>query len=392
MSHDQSRDPDPPRENVWVEVSASALAHNASRFLSLLSDGCSLGAVVKANAYGHGILEAAVVFLDAGADWLCVNALYEADRLRSAGVQAPIYVMGYVSPEEAGDVVRLRCRVVVYREDVVRALDGAASATGADPVPVHIKVETGNNRQGLSPTSARDLARLVRDLPGVTLEGLTSHYADIEDTTDHSYARRQLARFSEVVRDLSADTGPIPVLHFSNSAAAMLWPETHFDMIRPGISLYGMWPSKETYVSALVHGLNPLELRPALTWKTRIAQIKEIRTGESVGYGRSYRTTYPMRLAVLPVGYYDGYDRSLGNRAEVLVGGDPAPVRGRVCMNMTMVDVTHVRDAQPGQEVVLLGSGAEGAVSAERLAELSETINYEVTTRINERLPRRVVD
>ncbi|MFH1533115.1 MAG: alanine racemase [Pseudomonadota bacterium] len=382
----------PPGENVWVEVSRSALAHNTRRFLSILSEGGSLGAVVKANAYGHGIVEAARIFLDAGAHWLCVNALYEAEQLRSAGIDAPIYVMGYVSPEDAGIAVRLRCRVVVYRPDVVRALDAAARGAGADPVPIHIKVETGNNRQGLSPVDARELAQLIHGLRGVTLEGLTSHYADIEDTTDHSYARCQLARFREVARDLAAEIGPIPVLHFSNSAAAMLWPETHFDMIRPGISLYGMWPSKETYVSALVHGLNPLELRPALTWKTRIAQIKEIGTGDSVGYGRSFRATHPMRLAVLPLGYYDGYDRGLSNRSVVLIGGDAAPVRGRVCMNMTMVDVTHVRDAAPDQEVVVLGAGAERAASAERLAELSGTINYEVTTRINERLPRRVVD
>ena len=382
----------PPGENVWVEVSRSALAYNARRFVSILSEGGALGAVVKANAYGHGIIEASEVFLEAGARWLCVNALYEVAQLRDAGIDAPVYVMGYVRPADAAEVVRLGCRVVVYREDVVMALDGAARAAGAAPVPVHIKVETGNNRQGLTPGDTLALATRIRDLQGVTLEGLTSHYADIEDTTDHSYARQQLARFREVAQELSDALGPIPVLHFSNSAAAMLWPETHFDMIRPGISLYGMWPSKETYVSALVHGVNPLDLRPALCWKTRIAQIKDLGTGQSVGYGRSFRATHPMRLAVLPVGYYDGYDRSLGNRAEVLVGGAPAPVRGRVCMNMIMIDVTHVRDAAPDQEVVLLGPGAEGAASAERIAELSETINYEVTTRINERLPRRLVD
>jgi alanine racemase len=384
--------PVPSAENVWVEVSRSALAHNARRFLSVLGPDASLGAVVKANAYGHGLVEAAGVFLEAGARWLCVNALYEVAKLRDAGFDAPIYVMGYIPPADAAEVVRLRCRVVVYREDVVLALDGAARAAGGPPVPVHIKVETGNNRQGLSPEETLALAARIRGLSGVTLEGLTSHYADIEDTTDHSYARRQLACFRDVAHALRDAGDPVPILHFSNSAAAMLWPETHFDMIRPGISLYGMWPSKETYVSALVHGVNPLDLRPALTWKTRIAQIKDLGTGQSVGYGRSFRATHPMRLAVLPVGYYDGYDRSLGNRAEVLVGGDPAPVRGRVCMNMIMIDVTHVRDAAPDQEVVLLGAGAEGAATADRIAELSETINYEVTTRINERLPRRLVD
>ena len=224
------------RENVWVEVSRGALAHNTRSFLSILAPGSSLGAVVKANAYGHGLLEASSVFLESGASWLCINALYEAERLRAAHFEAPLYVMGYISSQDAPEVVRLGCRVVVYSEEIVRALDGASRGAGADPVPVHIKVETGNNRQGVAPNDARDLARLIRDLPGVRLEGLTSHYADIEDTTDHSFARLQLERFREVARDLTSEADPIPVLHFSNSAAAMLWPETHFDMIRPGIN------------------------------------------------------------------------------------------------------------------------------------------------------------
>ena len=385
---------DPPgsEAGTWVEVSRGALAHNVRQFLSILGSDVRLGAVVKANAYGHGLVEVSRIFLDAGAHWLCVNALYEAEALRDAGIDAPIYIMGSITPRDASAAVRLGCRVVVYRDDVVKALSDAAAAAGAGPVPVHIKLETGNNRQGLLPADAVALARRVGDLSGVTLEGLTSHYADIEDTTDHRFARQQLDLFREVVRVVASDIGPVPVLHFSNSAAAMLWPETHLDMIRPGISLYGMWPSKETYVSALVHRVNPMELRPALTWKTRIAQIKDLAPGESVGYGRSFRATHPMRLAVLPVGYYDGYDRGLGNHAQVLVGGDLAPLVGRVCMNMIMVDVTHVSDVALDQEVTLLAPDAEGVVSADRLAEWSGTINYEVTTRINERVERLIVD
>ena len=382
---------DPPGSDAgtWVEVSRGALAHNVRQFLSILGSGVRLGAVVKANAYGHGMVDVSRTFLEAGAHWLCVNALYEAEVLRGAGIDAPVYVMGSITPRDAADAVRLGCRVVVYRDDVVDALSSAARAR---PVPVHIKVETGNNRQGLLPADAVALARRVGDLPGVTLEGLASHYADIEDTTDHRFARRQLDLFKEVARAVAADSGQVPVLHFSNSAAAMLWSETHLDMIRPGISLYGMWPSKETYVSALVHAVNPMELRPALTWKTRIAQLKDLGSGESVGYGRSFRATHPMRLAVLPVGYYDGYDRGLGNHAQVLVGEELAPLVGRVCMNMVMVDVTHVRDVTLDQEVTLLSSDADSVVSADRLAEWAGTINYEVTTRINERVERLFVD
>lgn len=385
--------PAPPgTDNVWVEVSRSALQHNVRSFLSVLSHGVRLGAVVKANAYGHGLLEASRVFLEAGVHWLCVNALGEAAILRDAGIDSPILVMGYVPPAQAPMAVRLGCRLVVYREDVLRALGEAAVAAHAPAVPIHIKIETGNNRQGLEAPAALELARLAVRLPGVSLEGLSSHYADIEDTTDHAFARAQLRKFRDTAGTIFEATGPVPVLHFSNSAATMLWPETHFDLVRPGISLYGMWPSKETYVSALVHGLNPLDLRPALTWKTRIAQLREVRRGQSVGYGRSFRATHPMLLAVLPVGYYDGYDRALGNVAMVMVNGCPAPVRGRVCMNMIMADVSDVPDAAPDMEVVLMGPGCEGQVSAERVAEWSGTINYEVTTRIHEGLERRLVD
>jgi alanine racemase len=256
---------------------------------------------------------------------------------------------------------------------------------------VHVKVETGNNRQGLALAQVIELARLILTLPAIELEGLSSHYADIEDTTDHAYAKSQLCRFNEACDALRELGLPPKVRNFSNSAAAILWNETHFELVRVGISMFGMWPSKETFVATVMARRRRPDLRPALTWKTVVAQVKKVYQGEFVGYGRTFQATHPTTIAVLPTGYYDGYDRGLSNLAHVLVNGQIAAVLGRVCMNMTMVDVSDIRGVKPGTEVVLLGRQGGSCVTAEQMADWIHSINYEVTTRINDRIPRVVV-
>lgn len=374
---------------TWVEVSKSALVNNLKQFRALAGDSL-LAPVIKSNAYGHGLVQVAKTVVENGADWLCVNALYEAEALREAGITCPIHILGYVSPGETPTVVSLGLRMVVYNPEVVRRLSAEAVAQ-QKTVPLHIKLETGNNRQGLLPNEALELARLIHSLPGVELEGITSHYADIEDTTDHSFALSQRRRFLEVDQALKQAGMPARIRSFSNSAATILWPETQFELVRLGIALYGLWPSKETFVSALMMGREGLSLKPALTWKTVVAQVKTVPRGEFVGYGRSFRTSHESRLAVLPIGYYDGYDRGLSNLAHVLIGGAMAPVRGRIAMNMTVVDVTDVPEAVPDAEVVLLGTQGANCISAEQLGDWAHTINYEMPTRINERIPRRLV-
>jgi alanine racemase len=373
-------------ELTWVEISEESLAHNLSQFADR-TKGSLLAPVVKSNAYGHGLVPVAQAVRRAGAHWLCVNALFEGRELRRNGIDCPVYVLGYVPPSDAGDVVAGDFRIVVYDAEVVKALSDAASACGR-VARVHIKVETGNHRQGLPLEETLALADLIRSLPWVELEGISSHYADIEDTTDHSFARQQLSRFLAADEALRERGSPATIRSFSNSAATILWPETHFELVRIGVSLYGMWPSKETYVSALMRESRLPDLRPVMTWKTVIAQVKVVRAGEHVGYGRTFQATHDTVLAVLPIGYYDGYDRGLSNLAHVLIRGQIAPVRGRVCMNMTMVDVTDIPGTRAGEEVVLLGHSGQRSVTAEQLASWGNTINYEVTTRINERIPR----
>ncbi len=384
-------------ELTWCEIDRDALMANARAFKARVGD-ARLGVVVKADAYGHGLVIAARAFLDGGADWLVVNALHEAEVLRAAGIDAPIHVVGNIPAFHAARAVAADVRMVVYDADVVAAVAGAAKAAGK-VVPLHVKVETGNHRQGLELVDALALARRIVDLDGVALEGLATHYADIEDTTDHRFAMHQVQRFEAAVAAFGEAGLAVPIASTANSAATILWPRTHGGLARVGIAAYGLWPSTETYAAALAlpeqrdgrGGFMPA-LRPALTWKCRIVQVKDVKAGAWVGYGRTFRCTHDTRIAIVPVGYHEGYDRRLSNLAHALVDGVRAPVRGRVCMNMSMIDVTDIPGARVGSAVTLLGVDGDEQVSAEDLGRWCGTINYEIVSRIHPVVPRVAVE
>lgn len=376
----------------WCEVETAALRANVEALRQQLSPGSLLGVVVKSQAYGHGLLPCAREFLRAGADWLVLNSVAEAQTIRAAGLAVPLYICGPVLPSQADLVVGTQARVVLYGRQLALALDQAGRVRGR-PVRVHLKIETGTSRQGLPLPAALELARFVKGLPGLELEGLTTHYADIEDTTDHRYAQHQQELLQEAIAAFASQGLAVPMVHAANSAATLLWPETHASLVRVGIAAYGLWPSKETYAVALQRCLDRAagrvpQLRPALSWRARLTQVKEVPAGAYIGYGRTFRTTHPSRLGVLPVGYYEGYDRRLSNVAHVLVRGVRAPVRGRICMNMLMVDLTHIPQAGTGEVATLLGRDGEEEISAETLAGWMGTINYEVVARIHPDQPR----
>lgn len=373
----------------WVEIDASALANNLREFRRRLGVGPLLGAVVKSNAYGHGMLESAAAARRAGAEWLCVNNVEEGARLRDAGHDAPILVMGYVPLDALDEVVAHDLRPVVYNVETLDRLERSAAARKRR-VRVHLKVETGTNRQGVLEADVPEFVRRVRASSWLELEGASTHFANIEDTTDHSFAVMQIAAFNRICEAAGALGAPIPIRHSACSAATLLFNRTHLDLARIGISLYGLWPSRETYVSCLERGKPSLDLRPVLTWKTRVAQLKDVAEGGFVGYGCTWRATRSSRIAVLPVGYHEGYDRGLSGVAHVLVRGKRAPVRGRVCMNMCMVDVSDIPGAALEDEVVLLGRQGDERVSAEQLAAWCGTISYEIVSRIHPALPRVV--
>ncbi len=369
---------------VWVELDGGAPEHNLRELARGAAPGVKICAVVKSNAYGHGVPQ--IAGLLPSADWFAVNSFEEGLQLRSLGESRPVLILGHVPLDSLAAAVEAGLSLTVYNAETIEAL----SRTGGR-ARVHLKVETGTGRQGVLPADLPAFLSGVRAAPNVELEGLSTHFANIEDTLNHGYAETQLAAFAEALRTVERVAGRPPFVHTACTAASILFPQTHFTMLRVGIGIYGMWPSRETYLSAL-QGKAPVpELRPVLAWKTRIAQIKTLPEGSYVGYGCSYRTTRQTLLGVLPVGYADGYDRALGNRAHVLVRGKRAPVIGRICMNLTMVDLTDIPGVRLEEETVLLGSMGDERISAETLGEWAGTINYEVVARISPLLPRRII-
>jgi alanine racemase len=373
-----------------VEVSRSALVHNIREFRRLIGRKRKFMAVVKANAYGHGLLEVAGIAMENGVDWLGVNSLDEGAALRDAGIEAPVLVLGYVPLRGLEEAVARDLRLTVYNRETLARLSSLSVRMGKT-VPVHVKVETGTWRQGVPLKDVAAFAGDVRKRTGLVLEGLSSHFANIEDTTKHDYPRRQLEAYRTACREVEADGAAVPLKHMSCTASTILFPEPGFNLARVGIGLYGLWPSKETYLSCVLQKRKPLSLEPVLAWRARIAQVKKVPAGAYVGYGCTYRTTRPTALAVVPVGYFDGYDRGLSNAAHVLVKGRRAPVRGRVAMDFFMADVTDVPGVKLEDEATLIGADGRERITAEDLAGLAGTISYEVLARINPLVPRVVV-
>jgi len=374
----------------WIEIDEDALASNLASFRRRLKPGVVLQAVVKSNAYGHGIEPVARIAARAGADAFGVHTVDEAEAVERLGLAKPVLILGYVGAAQAERAVACGAEVTVYNDVTIEALSAAAITAGRS-VLCHVKLETGVHRQGIPIEDLSAFLDRIESLPGLKVAGISTHFANIEDTTDHSYANRQLTVFREGAALVRARV-PAAVRHCACSAAALTMPDTLFDMVRVGIGMYGLWPSKETLLSCLLEGKGETPLRPVMTWKTRIAQLKAVPTGAHVGYGCTYRTAHPTRLAVLPIGYADGYDRRLSGIGTVLIGGRRAPVLGRICMNLLMVDATDIEGAQIENEVVLLGRQGVEEIAAAQMASLCNTISYEIVSRIATHIPRLVVD
>ncbi len=372
--------------HAWVEIDRAALLSNVAEFRRLIGPRCQLLALVKGNAYGHGLEEAARVLLDAGVDCLGVETATEGVALRTAGLPCPILLIGPIPPENFPLLIVHQLTPLLASLDQVQAL-GEFTRRATCEIEGHLKFDTGMHRQGIMASELPTLLDVLAKYSELRVTGVATHFARADEADDPEWTHGQLDRFHEIVSALAAAGIPAPIRHAANSAAALLWPEMHLDMVRLGISLYGFWPA------ATVQRTCPtsVTLRPVMTWKTRVAAVKPVLSGSNVGYGASYTTRRDSRVAVLPVGYYDGYSRGLSNLGQVLVHGQRAPVCGRVSMNLMTVDVTDIPAAQPGDEVVLLGRQGAAEVKAEEMAAWLGTVHYEVTTRINPLIPRVVV-
>jgi alanine racemase len=372
----------------WIEIDASRLRANIDVLRGVTAHGTSVMAVIKANAYGHG-LETVVPVVAERADWLGVNCLDEALAITRRSIQKPIAILGHTPVDDLETVVGNGYRQVLYRLDVARALSAAAQKFRST-AKAHLKIETGTNRQGVALGELTSFVEEVRKLPGFEIEGVYTHFANIEDTLDPSFAQSQLQRFQEALAILQRAGVRPNYVHASATAGSLLYPEMDLTLVRLGIGIYGVWPSRETQLAARERGRH-LTLQPVLQWKTRVVQLKEVKAGDYVGYGLTYRASRPMKLVVLPIGYYDGYDRKLSNSGRALIHGQPAPVVGRVAMNMTMLDVTDI-GAEVDDEVVLIGRQGNSEIRVEELAEKIGTIPYEVLARINPLIPRRLLN
>lgn len=377
---------------TWAEIDLVAYRHNIAELRRLARPEARFMAVVKANGYGHGAVEVSRVALESGADCLGVARLHEAVELRAAGIESPILIFGSTPEEFVETLLDLDLTQAVFSRESAEVLSGRA-ASGGKRLHVHIKVDTGMGRLGLltdEPRAEEATAsaanhrvgevRAIATLPGLEVEGLFTHFATA-DHADKTYAERQLQRFDDLVASLKQEGIEFPVNHAANSAALLDMPDSHLDMVRPGIATYGLYPSAEVEQSRV-------ELKPILEWKARIIQLKEVPAGFGVSYGITYETPQPTTLATVAVGYADGLPRGLSSRGQMLVGGQRVPIVGRVCMDLTLLDVGEVPGVTEGDEVVILGRQGDEVLTADEMATTLDTINYEIVSTITSRVPR----
>ncbi|WHZ15200.1 MAG: Alanine racemase [Nitrospira sp.] len=361
-----------------LSIDLAALAQNLAH-VRRLAPRCEVLAVVKANAYGHGAVEITRALQRLAVRRFGVATTEEGIALREGGIQEAILVMGATVPAQFPDLVAHKLTPVLYRADMVQTL-AAAVPPGAAPYPVHVKIETGMGRLGLSPEEIPDLLNLRAFGTSLYPEGLMTHLADA-DNHETLHTEAQLARFRQTIEAVQRRGLTFPLVHAANSAAIIKYPATHYSLVRPGLMLYGY--------HTLAKEESAPELQPILTWKSTVAHLRTIQPGDGVSYNRTFVASRLSRIAVLPVGYADGYSRLLSNRGVVLIGGRRARVVGRVCMDMTMVDVTDVPGIEIGHEAILIGRQGQEQITAADLAAWQQTIPYEVLCAIGPRVPRR---
>jgi alanine racemase len=360
-------------------VDLAAIHTNIGALRELVAPG-RVAAVVKANAYGHGLVAVGRA-IEGAIDWLCVYELAEAVALRDAGVAAPIHVLGPIAPQDIEIAHAAGAQVTLWDRGTYAAQLASVARRRRAPIAVQAKIDTGVTRLGLAVADAPAALRRYAAQPEYALAGVFSHLAAAEEIAS-TFTRDQLAAFERA----TAGFDPTVERHIAASAAAMLWPQTRLGAVRAGIAIYGIWPSQPTEAIMRERGL---KLVPALTWRTQIVALHAVPADTSVGYGCTYRTTRPSRVAVLPIGYAEGLPRSASNRGVVLVAGRRVPIVGRVCMNMAFIDVTGVPEAAPRSIVTLIGSDGAERIDAEEAAGHAGTIAYELVARIPAHVPRR---
>ena len=370
--------PFPKGRPTFCSINLEALRWNFRQVRKRVGRNVKVLSVVKANAYGHGACEAAKVLANAGSDGFGVATLEEGIELREGGIKLPILILAGVYPEQFDSLLRRKLTPTVCEPEVLGRLEALARKRGVF-LNFHLKVDTGMGRLGFLAAQVDSWLSGLGRLKALRLEGLFSQLSHAE-STEGEYTQKQLELFKQLLQRLLGAGYDPPLIHLANSAAVMTFPSSHFTMVRPGLMLYGIHPSPQM--------ASDISLKPVLSWKTGILQLKKLPKEASIGYGRTFVTQRESLIAALPVGYADGYHWLLSNRGMVLVRGQRAPVVGRVSMDLTMIDVTDIRGVQQGDEVVLLGKQGADQISADEMARWAETISYEILTSISARVPR----
>lgn len=380
------------QELVWAEIDLNAIAANTRALKAMVPSGCRLMAVVKAGGYGHGAVKVAQTALQNGAEHLAVARMAEGIELRKAGIAVPILIFGYTPPENVSQIISHHLTPTAYSLATARAYNEIAAAA-EKVLPIHIKIDSGMGRLGFLPdplgTEELELSdenRLIADiqsiarLPAIDLEGIYTHFA-AADSADKAYSNRQLELFLRILEQVEANGIGVKIRHAANSAATIELPQAHLDMVRPGISIYGFYPSDVVDKGRIV-------LKPAMTLKTRIIQLKKVPAGFHISYGMTYTTDRPTTIATVPLGYADGYSRRLSSCGLMLVRGMRVPIVGRVCMDLTMLDVGELATVKEGDEVVAFGRQGDAELSADEVADTLGTINYEIVSGLTARVPK----
>ncbi len=367
-------------DRTWLEINYRAITNNIRTLRTLITGETMLMAVVKSNAYGHGIVASARAAILGGVTWLGVDEISEALVLRKEGIKVPILVLGYTLPEWYKTAAVKNISLTVSSLDVLQDISGMSFTK---PLKIHIKFDTGLHRQGIMESHIQQSIRIISraSFPAV-IEGMYTHFATMEDPLREDYSRMQRDTFKQIIT-LFALKKITPITHAGASSALLFSKEFHFDMVRVGIATYGLWPSRE-----IKRWAKDTALVPALTWKTIVGEVKLVQKGARVGYDLTHELSRNSRLAIIPVGYWHGLPRALSNTGSVLIGGKKVPIVGRVSMDMTIVDVTDSPRVTIGSEVVIIGNQGAESITADEVAQKAGTINYELVTRINPLIPR----
>ncbi len=376
---------------VWAEIDSKAIAHNCAQVKQLISPNNHFMATVKANGYGHDAIQFARIALKNGANYLGVARIEEGITLRNAGIKAPILIYGYTSTQNIYELIEYNLIPTIFDKEMAFVFSRSASSLGV-VLKAHLKIDTGMGRLGLvavpplhshlkyNQQAFFDTLKIY-NLPGLKWEGIYTHFAQA-DNTDKTHALQQLEIFQTLLRDLKKQGAIFPIRHTANSAATIDIKDSHLDMVRPGLMLYGLYPFQEL--------INPsIELKPVMSLKSKVVQVKEVGPGFSISYSSTYTTDKNTKIATIPIGYGDGYPRLLSSKGQMLIKGQRAQIAGKVCMDHTMLDVGDIDSSvEVGDEVVVFGRQGNSFISVKELAQICSTINYEIITSIMARIPR----